>query len=163
MAKYIALINWTEKGVKDIKGSPGRADKARALAKKLGGDLQQLYMTMGSYDLVAILDSTAMNGVGHGNFQRPDVLRATFVHAAAALDTLGSQPNTGLINSDDFRLELFGQGNRVVNVVEVGVRNQDGIDAVELMILRILGIAIHPGIHDNDFAGVQAKLKRRVA
>jgi uncharacterized protein with GYD domain len=56
MAKYIALINWTEKGVMDVKGSPGRADKARALAKKLGGDLQQVYMTMGSHDLVAILD-----------------------------------------------------------------------------------------------------------
>jgi uncharacterized protein with GYD domain len=28
----------------------------RALAKKLGGDMQQLYMTMGSYDLVAILE-----------------------------------------------------------------------------------------------------------
>jgi uncharacterized protein with GYD domain len=40
----------------DVKGSPVRADKARALAKKLGGDLQQLYMTMGGHDLVAILD-----------------------------------------------------------------------------------------------------------
>jgi uncharacterized protein with GYD domain len=48
MAKYIALINWTEKGVMDVKDSPVRADKARALAKKLGGDLQQLYMTMGT-------------------------------------------------------------------------------------------------------------------
>ena len=56
MAKYIALINWTEKGITDVKGSPVRADKARALAKKLGGDLQQLYMTMGGHDLVAILD-----------------------------------------------------------------------------------------------------------
>ena len=56
MAKYIALINWTEKGVKDVKDSPDRADKARALAKKLGGDMQQVYMTMGSYDLIAILE-----------------------------------------------------------------------------------------------------------
>ena len=56
MAKYIALINWTEKGVMAVKDSPVRADKARALAKKLGGDLQQLYMTMGGHDLVAILD-----------------------------------------------------------------------------------------------------------
>jgi len=56
MGKYIALINWTEKGVKEIKESPARADGARALAKKLGGDMQQLYMTMGAYDLVAVLD-----------------------------------------------------------------------------------------------------------
>ncbi len=56
MAKYIALINWTEKGVKAVKDSPKRADKARALAKKLGGSFEQLYMTMGAYDLVAVLD-----------------------------------------------------------------------------------------------------------
>ena len=56
MAKYIALINWTEQGVKDVKESPARADAARAMAKKLGGDMEQLYMTMGGYDLVAILD-----------------------------------------------------------------------------------------------------------
>ncbi len=56
MAKYIALINWTEKGLREIKESPARADLARALAKQLGGDMQQLYMTMGAYDLVAILE-----------------------------------------------------------------------------------------------------------
>jgi uncharacterized protein with GYD domain len=56
MAKYILLINWTEKGLKEVKDSPKRADKARALAKKLGGDMQQLYMTMGSHDLVAVLE-----------------------------------------------------------------------------------------------------------
>ena len=56
MAKYIALINWTEAGIKDVKASPDRADKARALAKKLGGDMQQIFMTMGTYDLVAILE-----------------------------------------------------------------------------------------------------------
>ena len=56
MAKYIALINWTEKGVKEIKESPARADLARGLAKQLGGEMQQLYLTMGAYDLVAILD-----------------------------------------------------------------------------------------------------------
>ncbi len=56
MAKYVALINWTEKGVAEVKGSPDRVDKARALAKKLGGDFQELFMTMGSYDLVVILD-----------------------------------------------------------------------------------------------------------
>lgn len=56
MTKYIALINWTEKGIKAVKDSPTRADMARTLAKKLGGSLEQLYMTMGSHDLVAILE-----------------------------------------------------------------------------------------------------------
>ena len=56
MSKYIALINWTAKGVKQIEDSPDRLDKARALAKKLGGSMEQIYMTMGGYDLVAIMD-----------------------------------------------------------------------------------------------------------
>lgn len=56
MATYVALINWTEKGIKEVKNSPARADKAKALAKKLGGEMKQLYLTMGSHDLVAIID-----------------------------------------------------------------------------------------------------------
>ena len=56
MAKYIALINWTEKGVAEAKDSPNRVDKARALAKQMGGDMEQIYLTMGIYDLVAILE-----------------------------------------------------------------------------------------------------------
>lgn len=56
MAKYIGLINWTEKGLREIKESAARVDLARDLAKDLGGDLQQLYMTMGAYDLVAVLE-----------------------------------------------------------------------------------------------------------
>jgi len=56
MATYISLINWTDKGIASVKESPARADAARALAKKLGGDLKHLFMTMGGYDLVAILE-----------------------------------------------------------------------------------------------------------
>jgi len=56
MPKYIALVNWTDKGIKDVKDSPARADKAKALAKSYGGSMEQLYMTMGSHDLVAIFD-----------------------------------------------------------------------------------------------------------
>jgi len=56
MPKYIALVNWTDKGIKEVKDSPARVDKAKALAKKHGGSMEQLYMTMGSHDLVAIFD-----------------------------------------------------------------------------------------------------------
>jgi uncharacterized protein with GYD domain len=56
MATYILLVNWTEKGVKELKESPARLDKSKALAKSLGGELKSLFLTMGSYDLVAILD-----------------------------------------------------------------------------------------------------------
>ena len=57
MAKYITLLNWTEQGVKSIKDFPKRLDGARALAKKLGCELSDFYMTIGSYDMVAMIEA----------------------------------------------------------------------------------------------------------
>jgi uncharacterized protein with GYD domain len=57
MAKYITLVNWTDQGIKSIKDSPKRLDAARALAKKLGCEMQDFYMTMGAYDMVAMVEA----------------------------------------------------------------------------------------------------------
>ncbi len=57
MAKYIMLMNWTDQGIKSVKESPKRADAARAVAKKLGCELRKLYMTIGAYDLVGIVEA----------------------------------------------------------------------------------------------------------
>jgi uncharacterized protein with GYD domain len=52
MAEYILLTNWTEQGIKNVKESPQRLDAAKALAKKLGGELTKFYMTTGAYDMI---------------------------------------------------------------------------------------------------------------
>jgi uncharacterized protein with GYD domain len=57
MAKYISLVNWTDQGIKNVKDSPKRLDAARELAKKLGCEMRDIYLTMGAYDLVAILEA----------------------------------------------------------------------------------------------------------
>ena len=57
MATYIALTNWTDQGIKNIKESPGRVDAAKALAKKHGCEWRDFYMTMGSIDMVLIFDA----------------------------------------------------------------------------------------------------------
>jgi uncharacterized protein with GYD domain len=57
MGKYINLINWTEDGVKNVKNSAARWDAAKELARKHGATFETIYMTMGKYDLVAILDA----------------------------------------------------------------------------------------------------------
>ena len=57
MAKYIALLNWTDQGIKNIKDSPKRVDSVRELAKKNGCELQDFYMTIGAYDMMAILEA----------------------------------------------------------------------------------------------------------
>ena len=54
MGLYISLVNYTDQGIKAIKDSPKRVDGVRALAQKHGGAMNQLFLTMGSYDLVAI-------------------------------------------------------------------------------------------------------------
>lgn len=56
MATYIALCKYTAEGIKAIKDAPKRLDKAKALARKLGGSIQGIYLTMGRYDVVAVYD-----------------------------------------------------------------------------------------------------------
>ena len=49
MAIYIALANWTDHGIKNIKESPNRVDAAKTLAKKHGCEWRDFYMTMGRW------------------------------------------------------------------------------------------------------------------
>ncbi|MGI9413646.1 MAG: GYD domain-containing protein [Hyphomicrobiales bacterium] len=57
MAKYIALTNWTDQGVKNVKESPNRVDAARDLARSLGCELQDFYLTIGAYDMVVTIEA----------------------------------------------------------------------------------------------------------
>ena len=56
MARYIMLCNWTDYGIKNVKDSGNRLDKARELAKSLKGELKDFWMTMGQYDFVVTVD-----------------------------------------------------------------------------------------------------------
>jgi len=56
MATYIALCKYTTEGIKSVKDAPKRLDKAKALARKLGGQMKAFYLTLGSYDVVAVYD-----------------------------------------------------------------------------------------------------------
>ena len=58
MSIHIMFINYTEQGIRNIKGSPKRADAARFLAKSCGAELKELYLTMGTYDLVAMVEAS---------------------------------------------------------------------------------------------------------
>ncbi len=56
MPTYIGFANHTDQGIRNVKDSPKRLDAAKALAKDLGGELKQFYLTMGAYDIVIVLD-----------------------------------------------------------------------------------------------------------
>lgn len=57
MSTYITLINWTEQGVRNVRDSPKRLDAAREVAEEHGCRLVDLYMTVGQYDLVAVMEA----------------------------------------------------------------------------------------------------------
>ena len=58
MPNYIMLISWTDQGVKAFANSLDRAEAAaQQLATKFGGNLKQIYWTMGAYDLVSVLEA----------------------------------------------------------------------------------------------------------
>lgn len=57
---FITSVNWTDQGIRGVKDAPKRAQAARDLAKKIGVEMKELYLTSGDTDMVAIVE--AANG-----------------------------------------------------------------------------------------------------
>ncbi len=57
MPTYVMLANWTDQGLKAIGDGSRRVDGARKILEDMGGHFQELYMTMGQFDLVGIYDA----------------------------------------------------------------------------------------------------------
>ncbi|QTZ94363.1 GYD domain-containing protein [Streptomyces auratus] len=57
MPTYIALLNWTDQGIRNYKETAKRAEAFGAAAQKLGAKLLNLYWTVGPHDLVAIVEA----------------------------------------------------------------------------------------------------------
>jgi uncharacterized protein with GYD domain len=57
MPTYVALLNWTDHGAQTVRDTLGRGDRAAEMAQKHGARLEQLYWTVGPYDLVGILQA----------------------------------------------------------------------------------------------------------
>ncbi len=58
MTTYIVLVNWTERGMQEVKKSPQRLDAAKKMLKQMGGEIKSVYMTMGEYDLVVVCEAS---------------------------------------------------------------------------------------------------------
>lgn len=57
MATYIALIDWTEQGVKGFRESVDRYEAAREHFEQMGVRLTQVYWTLGGHDIVAVAEA----------------------------------------------------------------------------------------------------------
>ncbi|ARQ02166.1 GYD domain-containing protein [Pseudorhodoplanes sinuspersici] len=63
MPTFILSLNWTDQGIRAVKDVPKRAEAARDLAKKVGVDIKEVYLTSGDRDLVVIVEAPDGNNV----------------------------------------------------------------------------------------------------
>jgi uncharacterized protein with GYD domain len=55
MTRYIMLLNFTDKGLANIKDSPARSAAFKSAAGKVGVNVESLYWTLGPYDVAVTL------------------------------------------------------------------------------------------------------------
>jgi uncharacterized protein with GYD domain len=57
MPTYITLVNFTQKGVENVKESPQRLDAAKNAFKRMGAELKEFYLVMGQYDIILVSEA----------------------------------------------------------------------------------------------------------
>jgi uncharacterized protein with GYD domain len=57
MAMFVVLAHFTDQGVRGIQDTPKRANAFKAMAKKAGANVKELYWTLGRYDIVAMVEA----------------------------------------------------------------------------------------------------------
>ena len=83
MPRYIALVSFSDQGIRNVKDSVKREDMFRSLCTKVGAQVKEISRTMGRYDVTAIIecpDDVTMSAIAYslgsaGNV-RTETLRA---------------------------------------------------------------------------------------
>jgi len=57
MPTFILSLNWTDQGIRSVKDAPKRANASKELARKLGLEIKEIYITSGANDILIILDA----------------------------------------------------------------------------------------------------------
>ena len=57
MATYIVLGNFTDQGIRSVKDTTKRANAFKDAAKKFGASVQNVYWTLGRYDVMTVIDA----------------------------------------------------------------------------------------------------------
>lgn len=90
MAKFISLMNYTAQGIANIKDSPGRLDAAREGLSQMGVTIDSVYLTLGEYDLVVVVDA-------------PDAQTAAQALMAQGMQGNVSSTTMAALSEDEFR------------------------------------------------------------
>jgi len=57
MPTFIMSLNWTDQGIRTIKDAAKRVQAGRDIAKKVGVDIKQVYLTTGDSDIVLLAEA----------------------------------------------------------------------------------------------------------
>ncbi|MCP3472199.1 GYD domain-containing protein [Bradyrhizobium sp. CCGUVB1N3] len=57
MATFILTINWTDQGIRNVKDAPKRSEAAKALARKVGVEIKEVYLTSGTHDILVVAEA----------------------------------------------------------------------------------------------------------
>ena len=95
MATYVSFLKYTEQGIKNIKESPSRVEKARQLIKSLGGELKAFYLVQGLYDALVIAEAPS------------DDIVAKFALARGSTGNVRTE-TTRAFTEDEFRKIITG-------------------------------------------------------
>ena len=88
MPTFILTINWTDQGIRAVRDAPKRSQAARELAKKVGVEIKEIYLTSGEHDLLVIAEAPL--GIMSPNSRLQPVRWET---CAPAPPELGPSPN----------------------------------------------------------------------
>jgi uncharacterized protein with GYD domain len=58
MPTYVTLANFTDQGIRNVKDSPERLGAFKAMAEKLGVSIKSVHYTVGSYDVVTVVEGS---------------------------------------------------------------------------------------------------------
>ena len=56
MPTYITLVNYTQKGIENVKESPQRLKTAKQAFQGMGAELKEFYLVMGRYDIILVTE-----------------------------------------------------------------------------------------------------------
>ncbi|MGA7488535.1 MAG: GYD domain-containing protein [Xanthobacteraceae bacterium] len=57
MPMFILSLNWTDQGIRSVKDAPKRAQAASEIARKVGIEIKEVYLTSGDDDLLVIVET----------------------------------------------------------------------------------------------------------
>jgi uncharacterized protein with GYD domain len=102
MAKFVALLNWTDQGIRNAQDTVTRFEQARDAMRQMGVSFDTILWTMGRYDIVAILEApeaktvaTALAQLGQaGNVRTETLVGFTSDEMRGMLQSLGERRST---------------------------------------------------------------------